>query len=121
MAREGLLAELRTAIHAARKKEGLVRRDGLRIKTNSHVINGSIEVIPFIGSGGERYFLVLFEQAEGKAEKPFRAARTTPNQTQEIDRLEREIDATRDYLQSIIEAPEAMNTVIRSGKEEIQS
>jgi two-component system CheB/CheR fusion protein len=121
MAREGLLAELRTAIHAARKQEGLVRRDGLRIKTNSHVINGSVEVIPFIGSGGERYFLVLFEQVDGKPEKPSRAARTTPRQTQEIARLERELDATRDYLQSIIEEQEAMNEELRSANEEIQS
>ena len=60
MAREGLLAELRTAIHAARKKEGIVRREGLRIKTDAHVVNASVEVIPFIGGGNERYFLVLF-------------------------------------------------------------
>src|SRR5207244_2042316 len=122
MAREGLLAELRTAIHAARKKEAVVRRDGLRVKANSHIVNGSVEVIPFIGTGNERYFLVLFHESGGPAGKaPKAAKKPTPKETREIDRLERELDATRDYLQSIIEEQEAMNEELRSANEEIQS
>src|SRR5205823_7599403 len=40
---------------------------------------------------------------------------------QSVTRLRRELDATRDYLQSIIEEQEAMNEELRSANEEIQS
>jgi two-component system CheB/CheR fusion protein len=38
-----------------------------------------------------------------------------------VARLKRELDATREYLQSIIEEQEAMNEELRSANEEIQS
>jgi two-component system CheB/CheR fusion protein len=121
MAREGLLAELRTAIHAARKKEQPVRRDGLRVKTNGSSIHASVEVIPFIGAGNDRYFLVLFHEMQ-PAEKPPKSSRkATAKEAVESARLKRELDATRDYLQSIIEEQEAMNEELRSANEEIQS
>src|ERR1051326_6230217 len=36
MAREGLLAEVHTAVNTARRKEIPVRRAGVRVKTNDH-------------------------------------------------------------------------------------
>ena len=75
-----------------------------------------------IGTGNERYFLVLFQQDSGRPAKVSKSAKkATPKQSQEIARLERELDATRDYLQSIIEEQEAMNEELRSANEEIQS
>jgi two-component system CheB/CheR fusion protein len=122
MAREGLLAELRSAIHTARKKEIPVRRDGLRVASNGHVLDASVEVVPFIGAGNDRYFLVLFHETSAPAGKRAKGSKkAAPRETQEVVRLKRELDATRDYLQSIIEEQEAMNEELRSANEEIQS
>src|SRR5262249_7075329 len=121
MAREGLLAELRTAIHTARKKEHPVRRDGVRVRPNGQAVTASVEVVPFVGAGNDRYFLVLFQEAAPAEKPPKVSKKATPKEAAEIVRLKRELDATRDYLQSIIEEQEAMNEELRSANEEIQS
>ncbi len=123
MAREGLLAEIRTAVHTARQKEMPVRRSRVRVKTNDHIVVVDVEVIPF-AAGSDRYYVVIFEPAPlplrvSKAkEKP---AKSGAEGKQDLSRLRRELDATRDYLQSIIEEQEAMNEELRSANEEIQS
>jgi len=123
MAREGLLAEIRTAIHAARRKEMPVRRSGVHVKTNGHSIVIDLEVIPFTTAVPGRYYAVLFEPAPVPVRKVTgkRVAKQTPEDAREMTRLKRELDATREYLQSIIEEQEAMNEELRSANEEIQS
>jgi len=122
MAREGLLAELRTAVHNARRKGTAVRREGVRVRNNGKSVVANIEVIPFVTSLNERFLLVMFEEAppepaEPKAKKGTKAA----SGDQKALRLKRELEATREYLQSIIEEQEAMNEELRSANEEIQS
>ncbi|MFL6245630.1 MAG: CheR family methyltransferase [Thermoanaerobaculia bacterium] len=123
MAREGLLADLRAAIQAARKKGEPVRREGVRVKTNGDTTLINLEIIPFVTAAKERYQIVLFEPASepepvkrrrGKTAEPEEDSRATT-------RLKRELEATREYLQSIIEEQEAMNEELRSANEEIQS
>ena len=125
MAREGLLAELRSAIHAARKQESPVRREGIRVKTNGDWTLVNVEVIPFIAATKEHYELVLFEEAADPAPPAKggrRAKKVSPaTEQRQSARLERELEATREYLQSIIEEQEAMNEELRSANEEIQS
>jgi two-component system CheB/CheR fusion protein len=126
MAREGLLTELRAAIHSARKKEGPVRREGIRVKTNGDSILVNLEVVPFITPGKERYQIILFEEvpqapSEKKGRKTVRTKTEEEADTRQVGRLKRELDATREYLQSIIEEQEAMNEELRSANEEIQS
>jgi two-component system CheB/CheR fusion protein len=123
MAREGLLAELRTAILTARKKDIAVRRENIRVQAEGHTVNVAIEVIPFSGSLRDRHFLVLFDALSvspplSKREKTKRAEDDAGRQSV---RLKRELEATREYLQSIIEEQEAMNEELRSANEEIQS
>ena len=124
MAREGLLSELRTAIHTARKKDHPVRREGLQLKSNGNVHNVNLEVIPFITPARERHYVVLFEdvtlpEAPGRKKKPRPAEEDSD--TRQVSRLKRELESTREYLQSIIEEQEAMNEELRSANEEIQS
>jgi two-component system CheB/CheR fusion protein len=124
MAREGLLAELRTAIHAARKKDISVRRGGITMTVDGHSQIVNVDVIPFISPHSTRHFIVLFEMAP--PEEPAKrnkkgAAASLPVETRQTIRLKRELEATRDYLQSIIEEQEAMNEELRSANEEIQS
>ncbi|HEU4889531.1 MAG TPA: CheR family methyltransferase [Thermoanaerobaculia bacterium] len=123
MAREGLLADLRAAIHAARRKEEAVRREGVRVKTNGDITLVNLEVIPFVTAAKERYQIVLFEPAADPAPPTRRRGRgaTPEKDSRGTARLERELEATREYLQSIIEEQEAMNEELRSANEEIQS
>jgi two-component system CheB/CheR fusion protein len=124
MAREGLLAEVHTAVTEARRKEIPVRRAGVRVKTNDHTIVIDLEVIPFVAGGNDRYYAVVFEPAPlplpGRTSKA-KAKGGTSEEKQNVTRLRRELEATRDYLQSIIEEQEAMNEELRSANEEIQS
>ena len=91
----------------------------------------NIEVIPFVAATQERYQLVLFEEAalpkaadpppETKPAKGRKKALSPEADARQSARLERELEATREYLQSIIEEQEAMNEELRSANEEIQS
>lgn len=128
MAREGLLADLRAAIYAARKSESPVRREAVSVKTNGGTTTIDIEVIPFVTTTNEHYHIVLFheakpqeplESAPGKRKR--KAAAEPQRESAQEARLKRELEATRDYLQSIIEEQEAMNEELRSANEEIQS
>ncbi len=121
MAREGLLAELRTALHAARKKETAVRRQGVRLHTNGQNRTVTVDVIPFVGSTKERYFLILFQEDPRPERGKKATAKRKAGESQEAARLKRELEATRDYLQSIIEEQETMNEELRSANEEVQS
>jgi two-component system CheB/CheR fusion protein len=128
MAREGLLSELRAAIHTAGKKEAPVRREGLHVRTNGGMAVVNIEVVPFITAAKERYQIILFEELEPVVEekKPGRGRKASlaadvESDTRQAGRLKRELEATREYLQSIIEEQEAMNEELRSANEEIQS
>lgn len=121
MAREGLLAELRAAIHNARRTEMPVRREGVRVKSNGKTVFANIEVIPFVTPARERFQIVLFEEAPKVVDQKKRGGRTKKEDTGQFDRLKRELEATREYLQSIIEEQEAMNEELRSANEEIQS
>ncbi|HEY8131070.1 MAG TPA: PAS domain-containing protein, partial [Thermoanaerobaculia bacterium] len=124
MAREGLLAPLRSAIHSARKNQAAERREGMAVELNDHSITINLEVIPFIGSSKERFFLILFEEREpdkkSAKQKKTKKGRAEP-ESRQISRLKAEVEATREYLQSIIEEQETMNEELRAANEEIQS
>ncbi|HEY4639987.1 MAG TPA: CheR family methyltransferase, partial [Thermoanaerobaculia bacterium] len=123
MAREGLLAELRTAIHSARKKDTSVRREGITVTSDGQTQLVNVDVIPFVGPTSGRYFIVLFEteRPEPASKSRRKKAAAPAADTKQTVRLKRELEATRDYLQSIIEEQEAMNEELRSANEEIQS
>jgi two-component system, chemotaxis family, CheB/CheR fusion protein len=128
MAREGLLADLRAAIHAARKSDVPVRREGIRVKTNGHYSMVDVEVIPFTTAQRQRFAIVLFQEQQepavpvsAKPKRGRRASAADEENSRAVTRLERELEATRDYLQSIIEEQEAMNEELRSANEEIHS
>src|SRR5215212_2405712 len=62
MAREGLLGELRNAIHSARRRDAPVRREGIRVKNNGGSIIVNVEVLPFTSVTRDRYHIILFEE-----------------------------------------------------------
>jgi two-component system CheB/CheR fusion protein len=122
MAREGLLGDLRTAIAMARRRRAPVRREGLRVRADRGVITIDLEVIPLRGPGAETNYLVLFEPAPASRRAGARGrAPRTPAPAREHDRLQQELTATKEFLQSIIEDHEAGNEELRSANEELQS
>jgi two-component system CheB/CheR fusion protein len=138
MAREGLLHSLRSAIHAAGKSSAPVRKDGLRIKYNGDSRDVSIEVVPLTTTAEGRNFLILFEEIKPGDSDPAPRSEAGPppvatdgdpgkmeleiqNLRHEVPRLQQELAASREYLQSIIQDLEATNEELQSANEEILS
>ncbi len=138
MAREGLILDLRTAIHNAQNQKISVKKLNLQIKYNNYYITCNLEVIPFsVNSVEEWYFLVVFEEVNigtpdlisEQLTSP--QARTLSNQAtdnyeiiqlkQELAIAKEELGATKEYLQSIIEEQEFTNQELKAANEEIQS
>ena len=132
MAREGLLLDLRTAINRARKENVPVSKKGVRIKNGNGDDRGgeanllaNFEVIPFsMGKLQELYFIVVFQDAPpepvSKKESP-RAARGSESAKRRVAKLEQELTAAQEYLQSVVEAQEATHEALQSANEEILS
>jgi two-component system CheB/CheR fusion protein len=128
MAREGLLYGLRSAINAARKSHGPVRRSNLQVRDGKTWRRVDLEIIP-LAATGRMHYLVLFEQhpqrrgaapaASAPAPRSSPAGRR-PGKSQ-MHFLERELAASREYLQSVIQELEAANEELQSANEEILS
>lgn len=136
MLREGLLVAVRAAVLRAGKEGAPVREGGLRVKSNGGYRMVAIEVIPLQKSGAkDGGFLVLFESASdaglatparGDDDTDARGSLSSRNSltaeaVADNGRLEQELAATREYLQSLIEQQEADNEELQSASEEVQS
>src|SRR5208282_1774553 len=141
MAREGLLVELRNAIDRATSENSLVRRQNIRIKNGEANSGGeakgrassaqdstrlvNFEVVPFsVGGLKGHYFMVVFEDAFVEPER--KAGKASPAKESEaaagrIGKLEQELAATKEYLQSVIETHEATNEELQSVNEELRN
>jgi two-component system CheB/CheR fusion protein len=138
MARDSLLMDLRNALGRAKKERVSVRKQGIALKTASNSGNGwgndgkptvrlvSFDVMPLqLGESKEFYFMVVFQEdgAEGsKGRKGKAKEQETPDVTDDrTTKLEQELEATKEYLQSVIETQEATNEELQSANEEILS
>jgi two-component system, chemotaxis family, CheB/CheR fusion protein len=140
MARDSLLMDLRNALGRAKKEGVTVRKQGVALKTGSTSGNGwehdgssstrivSFEVVPLqLGETKELYFMVVFQEDHGGVSKG-RKGKATPQEQKMADatnirmtKLEQELAATKEYLQSVIETQEATNEELQSANEEILS
>jgi two-component system CheB/CheR fusion protein len=125
MARQELLVELRAAVHRAAKQQEEVLKQGLHYRRDGAEAMLNLRVKPiFSATRQERYFLVLFEDAPLSAPHLLAAEQEGPLRTAKDERigdLEKELNATREYMQSIIEEQEGTNEELKSANEEIQS
>ena len=119
LAREGLLLPLKEAIQEAKRAGARVRKSGGRIRRNGTPGPVEVEVTPLGDPGG--HLLVLFEDAAPRPGKAGKSARATRSEEGVLVRLEQELSATKEYLQSIIEEQEATNEELTSANEEILS
>jgi two-component system, chemotaxis family, CheB/CheR fusion protein len=133
MVKAGLQLELRSAFQKV-KREGIVRKEGLIIQHNERARTVNFEVVPIRDlPDKERYYLVVFEDVAKPSTDGTAAKKQVKNGKKaliqkdagepitENQRLSEELDATREYLQSIIEEQRTTNEELRSANEEIQS
>ena len=124
LVRPEFAVELRTAIHRAEKEGISIRKEGLLFKRNGHVNEVDLEVVPFKGSADERFFLVLFHEnpvPDSESTKQASQAESTGHDGLEAARLQRELQAVKGQMQSIIEEHEATNEELKSATEEALS
>jgi two-component system CheB/CheR fusion protein len=134
LAPPGLLIALGPAMQEARRTGAPARTASVRLETREGVREVSLQVSPFQVPDAElRGYLVTFEEAGGEKPRSFwgawfararrdlaRAAKPT-GEDGESARLQRELTATRDYLQAAIEEHEAAKEELRSAHEEVLS
>jgi two-component system CheB/CheR fusion protein len=126
MAREGLLYGLRTALQMARKKKEPVRKEGQQVRYGGSWLPVAIEVVP-LTSLGRVYYLVLFDGRLPQPAAPTREKRRAAKRhsrdgaAMPAERLQLELAASREYLQSVIQELEAANEELQSANEEILS
>ena len=119
---------LRTAVHAARKTRARrSARSGLRVERDGHGWRRRTSRSSRCAAARRAtHFLVLFERRAPPARRPRTAPSPGPQARRKrrasADRpLQRELAATREYLQSIIQELEATNEELQSANEEILS
>ncbi|HUQ27276.1 MAG TPA: chemotaxis protein CheB [Usitatibacter sp.] len=131
MLREGLTLAARSAMEKARREGQPVVEKGLRVRASDGSWRDvTIEAIPL-----DHTIMLVFEEPAANLQAQARrmladAAEQTSHAGQdrseganadEIMRLNRELAAMRDYLQSVIEQHEAANEELQSANEEVQS
>jgi two-component system, chemotaxis family, CheB/CheR fusion protein len=128
MAREGLLIDLRAALNTAKKTNATVRKQGVRIQSETGTREVNLEVVPLRGpTAHERFYVVVFQdearksaglEDKGRTGKTVKVARSTARDT-EI--LKREMNQLREQLRSLIEEHETTTEEFKSAHEEVLS
>lgn len=122
MVRPGFAFELRAAVHHAKAKNTVVRREGVRIADRSSARLVAIEVIPFgPHQAREPLFLILIEELAPVSGAHAGDRKHLQKGNNNLATLKRELVATKAYLHSVIEEQEASNEELKSVSEEIQA
>jgi two-component system CheB/CheR fusion protein len=128
MVREGLLMDLRSAITQAQKSRGVVDREGVQLRYEGKSLGVRLRVIPLtLRSPETHYYVILFEEVAPPAGREVRPRTRRREEVREEaerernNRLAQELEATKQYLQSVIERYEAANEELKSANEEILS
>ncbi len=132
MVKSGLQLELRLAFQGV-KRLSAIRKEGLHVEHNGGLKIVNFEIVPLKNiQDKERFYLVVFEdapqakdsrpavQAPLRSEKKSKRVKMSESELEE-KRLADELEATRDYLQAIVEEQRTTNEELRSANEEIQS
>jgi two-component system CheB/CheR fusion protein len=125
LVREGLLHGLRTALQAVRRTRRATRKAGLRVRNGQTWQDVDLEVIPLIHRN-QTFFVVLFDEPPAATKKKGSRTKASPqpraaSRRKPESRLEEELAATREYLQSTIQEIEAANEELQSANEEVLS
>ncbi|HUE67523.1 MAG TPA: ATP-binding protein, partial [Candidatus Acidoferrum sp.] len=121
----------RTAVAQAKKDVAPVRRNGVEVDQDGFTRTCNLVVLPFTGypEMHEPLYVVLFEEAvaPGDGHQPLEASSSIhrgpgpPAEDRRLPRLEHELVATKEYLQSLIEEHGRTNDDLGSANEELVS
>ncbi|PYI99547.1 MAG: hypothetical protein DME98_00325, partial [Verrucomicrobia bacterium] len=123
LARPTLVPDLRATIRRAIKTDKATRTERAKVKLRGRSCEINIQVMPFKVPGSTKsWFLVIFDETT-KGTKPGKLPRALGKTAarREIGELRRELAASKESLQSIIEEQEATNEELKSANEEIES
>ena len=122
MAREGLRASLRTAIHQATKTNSEITHENVAISVNGTVQRVNVTVRPMHELGEDaRLYLIVFQDTLFPTDKEGPGEAPTVAVDEAIAHMERELRSTREDLQTTIEELETSNEELVSSNEELQS
>lgn len=120
MARPGLRADLRAALHRAKQTGQRTVRDRIAVQINGGIQMVSLAVEP-VSEGKElAYGVVFIDRGPIRTEQETTAARTD-SEDATVSQIEQELQDTKERLQSTIEELETANEEFRSSNEELLS
>jgi len=123
LARPTLVPDLRATIHRAIKTGKAARKERAKVKLGDRNYEINIQAVPFKIPGSDKsWLLVIFDETTKatKLEKLPRMLGKTATE-REAGELRRELAASKESLQAIIEEQEATNEELKSANEEIES
>src|SRR5438105_440313 len=123
LARPTLVADLRATIKHAIKTDKPARKERARIKLKGRSYEINIQAVPFKIPGSDKSWLLVIFDETTKGTKPGKvplALGKTAAQ-RDVAELHRELAASKESLQTIIEEQEATNEELKSANEEIES
>ncbi len=126
MARDGLSSTLHATIARARKEMAPVRAEGVSVDQGGFTRTCDVVVVPFAGPPDTlgQLYLVLFEDHPPQTQpRPSAARKKTPEAPGElrISRLEHELAATKQYLETVMQEHGQTNDDLGSANEELVS
>lgn len=134
MAHPDLVLDLKTLLQSVKSQTASMRKENVQFENEGHREEVHLEVIPLRPSGPpkERQYLILFEKAQAPQviEKPRASGKKTKRtgkqndeiHTQErLEHLERQLLASKQYQQALIEGHEADQEEVAAANEELQS
>jgi two-component system, chemotaxis family, CheB/CheR fusion protein len=122
MVHPDLLGDVRAAVRQALKSRASVKNEEVAFHRNGRNRKVAIEVVPFEAPpAGEPFFHVLFHEIPASGHESKTAAATRHAKTAGTVRLQEELVATRETLESIIEEREETNEELQAASEELQT
>ena len=124
LANPSLVVDLRNTIHRALKTEKPARKEKAVVKLDGKVRQVSIQVVPFkINADDNRWLLVIFDETTKDAPPGKMLPRVLGKTAmqRELGELRRQLAASKESVQAIIEEQEATNEELKSANEEVES
>src|SRR5438552_7434585 len=123
LVRPTLVADLRSTIHRAIKTERSARKERTLVRYNGKMREVNIEVVPFkVPASDKSWLLVIFDETT-KGTRPGKLPQVLGKtaRQREIAELRRELAASKESLQAIIEEQDSTNEDLKTANEEIES
>ena len=121
MARPGLRADLRGALHRAKETGRRVVRDRVAVQINGGDQMISLAIEPVTEGNEIGYGIVFIDRGPIRTEQEGVGAAVPENEDATVKQIEKELQETRERLQSTIEELETANEEFRSSNEELLS